>query len=166
MIFDVTYDGRTTLAVDSAGALAMGYPQAAIGAGLKAAAQQQIAGFADRYRAALASASAGKLAEYRIKEQIAADPGTADPDELVMIDREAAARGVDRAGLLAIFAAKAKSYRHIALLIGALEAEAKAAIAAVNDGAVDVEPQLHSLLEAAQSEAELGFAAAQAMLAD
>ena len=68
MLFDITHGGRTTLAVDYAGAIDLGYPVAIAGAALKGAAKGQVAAFADTYRAHLASASAGKLAEYRVKE--------------------------------------------------------------------------------------------------
>lgn len=165
MLFDITHGGRTTLAVDYAGAIDLGYPVAIAGAALKGAAKGQVAAFADTYRAHLASASAGKLAEYRVKEEIARDPAGAAEAELAMIDREAAARGIDRAALLADISAKAAAYRQIALLVGALEAEAGAAIAAVADDAEDIEAQVMAVLTAAKAQADAAFAEAQAMLA-
>ncbi len=165
MIFDITHEGRTTLAVDYAEALSLGYPAAIAGAALKGAGRKQIAAFADGYRAKLASASAGKLAEYRVKEKISRDPANAAEVELAMIDREAAARGIDRAALLADISAKAAAYRQIALLVGALEAEAGAAIAAVSDDAEDIEAQVMAVLTAAKAQADAAFAEAQAILA-
>ncbi len=165
MIFDIAHAGRTTLKVDYAGAIALGYPAAVIGSALKASAKAQVAAFADGYRAKLASASACKLAEYRVKEEIARDPANAAEAELAMIDREAAARGIDRAALLADISAKAAAYRQIALLVGALEAEAGASIAAVADDAEDIEAQVMAVLTAAKAQADAAFAEAQAMLA-
>lgn len=165
MRFDITQEGRTTLNVDRDGALALGYPVAVIGSALKAAAAAQVTAFADCYRARLASASAGKLAEYRVKEEIARDPASAAEAELAMIDREAVARGIDRAVLLADISSKAAAYRQIALLVGALEAEAGAAIAAVADDAEDIEAQVMAVLTASKAQAAAAFAEAQAMLA-
>ena len=100
-----------------------------------------------------------------MKEEIARDPAGAAEAELAMIDREAAARGIDRAALLADISAKAAAYRQIALLVGALEAEAGAAIAAVADDAEDIEAQVMAVLTAAKAQADAAFAEAQAMLA-
>jgi len=165
MLITVTHNGVTRANVEPAEALAAGVPQAAIGAAIKAGAKQQVAEFADGYRARLASRSAGKLAEYRIKEEIARDPVGASDAELAMLDREAAARGIDREALLADISAKAVAYRQIALLVGALEAEAKAAIAALADDAADIEDQVQAVLADAQAQAQTAFAEAQAMLA-
>lgn len=165
MNFDITHDGRTTLAVDYSGAIGLGYPVAIAGAALKGAAKAQVAAFADGYRAMLASASAGKLAEYRVKEEIARDPANAAEAELAMIDREAAARGIDRAALLADISAKAAAYREIALLVGAIEAETNAAVAAVPDDAEDIEATVMTALLDAKAEADAAFTEAQAMLA-
>ena len=100
MIFDIAHEGRTTLAIDYAGALDLGYPAALAGAALKGAAKHQVAEFADAYRAKLATRSAGKLAEYRIKEEIARSPDTASQAELDLLSREAKARGTNRTGLI------------------------------------------------------------------
>lgn len=165
MNFDITYEGRTTLAVDYAGAIGLGYPAAIAGAALKGAAKGRVAALADAYRAKLASASAGKLAEYRVKEEIARAPEGAAEAEMAMIDREAAARGMDRAALLAEINARAAAYRQIALLVGALEAEAGAAIAAVADDADTIEAQVLAVVTAAKAQADAAFAEAQAMVA-
>ena len=164
MNFDITHEGRTTLAVDYVGAIDLGYPAAIAGAALKATARSEVARVADNYRARLASTSAGKLAEYRIKEEIARDPAGADAAELALIEREATARGLDQAGLLAEIAAKAAAYRQVALLIGALEAEASAAITAIPDTAPDIEVQIQSALTSANSQAEAAFADALALI--
>lgn len=165
MQFNITHEGRTTLATDYTDAIALGYPASVVGIALKSAAQTRIKEFADTCRVRLATRSAGKLAEYRVKEEIARDPASAAEAELEMIDREAAARGIDRAALLAIIGARAAAFRQTALLVGALEAEACAAIAAVADGAADIDVQVLALLSAAKAQADAVFPEAQALLA-
>ncbi|MCW8843026.1 MAG: hypothetical protein OQK00_06385, partial [Rhodobacteraceae bacterium] len=154
MNFDVTHEGRTTLAVDYAGALDIGYPAAIAGAALKSAARAQVAAFADGYRHRLSLASAGKLTAYRIKEEVAADTDNADPAELALIDREATARGLTREALLAEITARATAYRQIALLIECIEAETNAGLTAIPDDAADIETQIHTVLDAAKAQAE------------
>lgn len=146
-------------------ALASGIAAAVAGAALKHTAKAAVMGQSDRYRAQLATTSPGKLAAYRVKEEIARDPDSADPAELALIDREAAARDTDRAGLLALISAQAAAYRQTALLIEALEAEAKAAIEAIADDAADIEAQIGAALHAAKTQAETAFAEAQTLLA-
>ena len=164
MIFDIAHEGRTTLAIDYAGALDLGYPAALAGAALKGAAKHQVAEFADAYRAKLATRSAGKLAEYRIKEEIARSPDTASQAELDLLSREAKARGTNRTGLIGQINTQAAAYRQIALLIGALEAEAGAAITAIPDDAADIETQIHTVLGAAKAQAEAAFIEAVALI--
>jgi len=135
------------------------------GSALKAVAQSGVARFAEAYRAALATTNAGKLQEYRIKEATAADPASASEAENAMLDREATARGIDRSALLADISAKAAAYRQVALLIGALEAEANAAIAAVADGAPDIETQVLTVLADKKTEAESEYQNALALMA-
>lgn len=165
MQFDITYNGRTLAATTRDDALAKGFPAAEIGRAIKARATSNVAREAERYRALLATTSAGKLAAYRVKEGIAGDPGAASANELALIDREAAARGADRAGLLVLISAKATAYRQLALLVEVIEAEANAAITAIPDDAADIEAQIGAALAAARQEAEGEFLAAQAMLA-
>jgi hypothetical protein len=160
----VAHENRATPTTTYPDALALGYPVAVVGAALKASALLAVRDVADAYRAQLAQASAGKLAAYRIKEEIARDPAAADPAELALIDREAVACGLDRAGLLALIAAKAAAYRQIALLIEALEAETGAAIAAIADDAADIEVQVQTVLDAAIAEAETAYVDAVALL--
>lgn len=164
MEFDISHEGRTTLATNYDAAIALGYPETVIGAAIKLSAKQQVTGLANVYRNRLASASAGKLAEYRIKEEIARDPTIASIEELAMLDREAAAKGIDRPTLLAIINTKAAAYRQIALLIGALEAEAGAAIDAIADDATDIETQILTVLGAANAQAETAFNEALALI--
>lgn len=164
MIFDITHDNRTTLAVDHQTALDLGYPQAAIAAAMKVKAKSQVALFAEEYRAKLATQSASKLAEYRIKEEIARSPDTASQAELDLLSREAKARGTNRTGLIGQINAQAAAYRQIALLIGALEAEAGAAITAIPDDAADIETQIHTVLGAAKAQAEAAFIEAIALI--
>jgi hypothetical protein len=154
------HDGRQYVNWSPEDAAGAGVPQAVIGAALKARAAADVAEFADAYRAAIASASAGKLAEWRIKEEIARDPGAAAAPELALLDREAAARGLDQATLLAGIATKATAYRQTALLIGALEAEASAAISAIADEDAAIESQIETTLSAARAQADTAFAEA------
>lgn len=150
---------------DSAEELAAkGVPQNAIGTAAKDYAKAQITAFAESYRAKLATRSAGKLAEYRIKEEIARSPDTASAAELDLLSREAKARGTNRTGLIGMINAQAAAYRQVALLIGALEAEAGAAIAAIPDDAADIETQIHTVLGAAKAQAEAAFVEAVALI--
>jgi len=141
-----------------------GIPANVISLAVKSAGQDAVNVLVETCRARLASTSAGKLAEYRFKEEIARDPTNAATEELAMIDREAAARGIDRDALLAEIRAKASAFRQVALLIGALEAEAKAAIKAIPDADADIEAQIQTLLSAARAQAETSIIAAQTQI--
>lgn len=164
MKFDITHKGRTTLAVDYNGAIDLGYPASVVGAALKAEAVGTVSRFADSYRAKIASTSAGKLAEYRIKEEIARTRDTASDEELALISREAKARGTNRTGLLNDIEEQATAYRQITLLIGVIEAETKAAVQAVPDDAPDIEAQIATVLNAAREEADTEFTKAIATI--
>jgi hypothetical protein len=158
------YDGKDFTNYAVSDALAVGVPIPVIGAAVKSAALLEVSVMANGWRAQVASASAGKLMEWLFKSQIAADPASADPAELALLDREAAARGIDRAALLDGITAKAAAYRQIALLIGALEAETKAAIAAVPDGAADIETQVNTALGTAKAQTEAAFSEAATLI--
>ena len=143
-------------------------------------AKDQAASSAEFYRSKLASASAGKIAEYRIKEGLAADPDNnhakalavtagLDPDnaaakELALIAREATARSFTTSELTTTQAKMALAYRQVALLIGALEAEAGAAIAAIPDDAENIEVQIAAVLQGAKTQAEAAFEKAVALI--
>lgn len=145
-------------------ARAAGLPLNVIAAAAKSAAEGDITDLTSGWRASVASTSPGKMMEWLFKSQIAADPASADPAELALLDREAAARGIDRAAILDEITAKAAAYRQIALLIGAIEAETKAAIAAVPDGAADIETQVNTALGTAKAQAEAAFAEAAVLI--
>lgn len=164
MLLTVEHEGRKTVNVNAADAVEMGYPVAVVGASAKAGARKEVARVADTYRAKLANTSAGKLAEYRIKEEIARSPDAASQAELDLLSREAKARGTNRTGLIGQINAQAAAYRQIALLIGALEAEAGAAISAIPDDAADIETQIHTVLGAAKAQAEAAFIEAVALI--
>lgn len=164
MEITVIHNGRTFTNWSPSDLPAKGVPLALIGAAVKALAKAEVAVFADGYRAKLASANPGKLAEYRIKEEIARDPSVASQGEHDMLVREANARGVSLEDLLADISAKATAYREIALLIGALEAEVGAAIAAIPDDIPDIETQIQNVLGAAKAQAETAFAEALALI--
>jgi len=164
MLFDITHEGRATSRVSRAEAVELGYPGDVIATALKAAALHQVTQFAETYRARIASQSAGKLAEYRFKEEIARDPASASEAELALLSREAKARGTNRTGLIGMISARAAAYRQIALLIGVIEAETGAAIAAVADDADDIETQIITTLGAAKAQAETAFSEALALI--
>lgn len=134
-----------------------GVPAHLIAQTVKSAAQDQAAAFAETLRSRLATTQAGKLSAYRVKEEIAADPGSADPEELALLDREATARGMSQQDLLDLITSKATAYRRAALMVEALEAELENAIAAVSDDTADIEiavfAALATAMEAAKSEA-------------
>jgi hypothetical protein len=165
MQFDIDFDGRSYFSLSAADAAAVGIPSTVIAAQLKQKARSEIEATANARRAAVVSASAGKLAEYRFKEEIARDVASADPDELALIDREAVAFGMDQSTFLSLISEKAKAYRLIALLIGALEAESKAAVAVLPDDPDDIERFVREDLEAGRREAEAAFQADLAALA-
>lgn len=142
-----------------------GVEAAVIGAAIKADAKRQVADFAESYRARLATRSAGKLAEYRIKEEIARNADAASAAELDLLSREAKARGTNRTGLIGQINAQAAAYRQIALLIGVLESEAGAAISAIADDAADIEEQIAAVLSGARTEAEAEYQNALALMA-
>lgn len=127
------------------------------GPSIKVWARDQVEIFAESYRAKIAPQSAGKLAEYRIKEEIGSDPNGAHAGELAILDREALARGTDRAGLLEMINHQAASYRQIALLIGALEAEAIMAISALSDDDANINHHVDAILDGAKSAAEAEY---------
>ena len=133
---------------------------------LRAWAKQQIADFAEDYRAQIASTSAGKIAEYRIKEEIASDPDLAAKGELELISREAQARGVTLEELISLIKKQSAAYRKISLLIGTLEAEANAAISAIPDDAENIEMLVVGALDTAKQAAQTEYSNVAALLAD
>jgi len=162
--YTVDYDGRIFANMTVAELAAKGVPSLEIGAAVKAVAKDEITTFAETYRTKISTSSAGKLAEYRFKEEIARDPEGASETELALIIREATARGISRDELLAIIGAQAAAYRQIALLIGVLEAEASAAISAIPDDAAYIETQTLTVLGAAKAQAETAFNEALALI--
>lgn len=141
-------------------ARARGIPANVIGTALKSTAQTEAIVMADALRARVASASAGRLAEWQFKAGIAADPDNADAAELALIDREATARGETRADLLALITAKNTAFRQVALTVGALEAETKEALAAIPIEAPDIEARIELALTTARNAANAALAAA------
>jgi hypothetical protein len=140
-------------------------PTVVIGAAVKAHAKLDITAFAETYRSRLANASATKMAEYRIKEEIARDPSSASEAELELLSREAVARGTDRAGLLGQISVQTGAFRQVALLIGALEAEANAAVIHIDDDDPDIETHVAQVLVAAKGEAQEEYLKALALIA-
>lgn len=137
-----------------------GVSQADVNSACKASATAIIETIAENCRKKLASTSAGKLAAYRFKEEIARDPDNADPAETALISREATARGMSTEDLLTSIITQANAYRRAALIVECLEAEAKQVIAAIQDDAADIEAQIEFALDAAQAQAEIAFSEA------
>ena len=164
-MYDVQHNGGTLVQVTAEEARELGASDAAIGAAKKASALATVAKMANGYRARLASPSAGKHSEYRIKEEIARDPASATETELALIEREAAARGMTRDELLAQISALSVAYRQAALLVGVLEAETKTTISAIADDAPDLDAQISAVLGAAVAQADEAFGQAAAQIA-
>jgi hypothetical protein len=143
----------------------LGVPSSVVSSALKNEALSDVSAFADKYRARLDSASAGKLAEYRIKKGIVRDLESASEAELALLTREAEARDTDLVGLLENIGNQATAFRKIALLVGVLETEAGAAIAAISGENPNIESQIQKVLEAAKVQAELAFEEALTLLA-
>lgn len=137
-----------------------GVPHALIAEAVKTAAKAQAEAMAENFRQRLGAKSAAKLAEYRIKGEIARNPEAATSEELELLTREAAARGTDRKGLLDMIIAQVAAYRRTALLIGALETEIEAAVAAIDNGDKDIEQRAQKVLMTATARAEKEFAEA------
>ncbi len=81
-----------------------------------------------------------------------------------LLSREAKARGTNRTGLITQISAEAVAYRQIALLVGALEAEASAAIDAVPDDAANVEDLIATVLITAREQADTAYSDALTIL--
>ena len=84
-MLDFTYNGRRYAGWTFNDAIAAGVPAAVVGAAVKATARALVGDLLDGYRAALSSRSAGKLAEYRVKESLAADPASANTEEATKV---------------------------------------------------------------------------------
>jgi len=163
MELDLTYNEALYVRARPEDLAARGVPVAVIGAAAKAWAETEAVRFAEGYREALATTSPGKLAAYRVKEEIARDPSAAGPDELALIAREAQARGLTQDALIALIAAQATAYRQAALLVEVLETELKAAIAAIPDDTPNIAAEIATVLGAAKSQADAAFAEARAL---
>lgn len=159
-----TTDGKRHYNASHAWLVEQGVTTAEAGRALKTVALNNVGQWADSYRAQLASTSAGKLAAYRFKEEIALDPDNADPAELALIDREATARGMARADLIDLIRTQASAYRQAALLVEVLEAEAKAEIAEIADVNRDIETAIANTLTTAKEQAEIAFSEALALI--
>jgi len=165
LVITLKHDGREFGQWPVAELRALGVvPSEIIGAAVKNTAFSDITRVAEDYRSRLATKCAGKLAAYRIKEGIARGPDKSDPAEMALIEREATAREMTTEALIANINSRASAYRQTALLVEVLEVEAKAAIAAIADDAVDIEDQIQSTLDAAQAQAETAFSEAFALI--
>ena len=130
MDFSFNHDGILYSGMTVAAALDMGVPLQVALDGYRAGLIRAIEAEIDRTRSRLHETSASKLAAYRVKEEIARDPAAASAAELALLDAEAAARGLDRAGLMAAITAKAAVLREAVLQLEVANAGAKATIEA------------------------------------
>lgn len=149
MHITLTHAGVDHVNASAASLAQAGVPAAVIGAAVKAAGVERIKHLADEIRTAIDPASAARIAEYRIKEEIARDPASADAAELAAFDREGEARGLSRADHIADVLAAAGALRIALLTIAALDKEARAVIASVADDAPGAEAQVEAAVAAA-----------------
>lgn len=158
----ITHNGKTYIDLSIAELLAAGVPANTICAALKLVATGSVVKAMNGYRNRVASSCAGKLVAYQFKAEIASNPGNAQAEDLTLLDREASARGLSQGDLLNLINSKHSAYRQIALLIEALEAEGKAAIANVpevtNTVETDLVTALQNFLTAATAELNAAFA--------
>ncbi|MEP4700758.1 MAG: hypothetical protein ABJZ79_06350 [Parasphingorhabdus sp.] len=164
LYIDLGPDGPVYRNADPQWLQEQGVSASVIGAALKSSARNQVAKVANDYRARVSSTSAGKLAAYKIKEEIARSLETADSDELALIDREATARGQSRDELISVISKKAQAFRKIALLVEVIEAETNASLSAISDSDPDIEAKIANIFEAAKFEADTEFDAAVALI--
>lgn len=142
----------------------IGIPLGEIARARKAQALSQIATFADQYRERLFDASAVRMREQEIRAEIARDQSSASAEELALLTREADAKGIDLATLIGQIQTQDAAAREITLLIGVIEVEARAAIAAIPDNAADIEADIQTALAAAKAQAETAFVQADALI--
>lgn len=146
------------------GAIAKGIDPAVAGAALKAHSKKRVLDYAEAQVGRLASIANRKLAAHAAKEKIARDPTIATAGQLEKIDREAAARQTDRAGLFALIIARADAVTETILLAEAIEAETMGAIDAIADDDAGVEAAVEAVLDTAKAQADAAFAAVEAAL--
>jgi hypothetical protein len=166
MNLEFQHADKTYANSDPAALVAAGMPLATVNTALKDHALRMVSAMFTSFRSKLDGKSAGLIAEYRIKEEIMRDPENADPDELAILSREAAAFGEDIDWLLARIGRKAKAYRTTALMIGALEAEAKVAINEIPDDAPDIKIAIMTALGESKAVALTAFEQAQINIGD
>lgn len=145
-------------------ALEAGVPVNVVAAGLKQTATLAVIAIFNQLRIKLSSENAAKIAEWNVKQKIAADEALATPNMLASLDAMATARGMDRAGLLAVFTAKAVVLEEIVLHIAALEDVRKAEIAALADSDPAIEAAVTQIVADASDDAEAAYAAANAQI--
>ena len=163
-MLNIRHNGREYANFAVPDLIAAGVPSATVGAAAKAWAIEEVHAKADAMRTQVARRSAAKLIEYRFKEEIARDPASASADELSLIDREAAAWGLDRDGMLALILGQAAIFRQVALLMGAVEAEMKAPLDVIPADAPDIEARIDTALNDASALAETALSEAQTLL--
>lgn len=156
----IAHNGKTHVGLSQSELQSAGVPSNVIASAARDAGVQKLTKIMNGYRDRVASSCAGKLIAYQFKAKIAAAPDSATSEDLALIDREATARGIARQDLLDLINAKHSAYRETALLIEALEAEGKAAIAAVPDNAPDIEAAVNAALSQFTNTASAEFGAA------
>lgn len=165
MQLNFTHNGRVYSGWSTEKAVASGVPLAVVGAASKDAAIILITELIEDFRTQLANVSARKIVEWNIKAEIPADPASADAVELALVERGGVARGRNQADELAAILAKRSAYRKAALLIGALEDESEASIAALSDEDPDLSAEIMVILERSRAEVEVGISGVMELIA-
>lgn len=149
-------DGRELLATTITTAVDAGALAPAIQTAAVSAASAVVTQLATGLRSRLAPADAGKLAEYQLKERLAAGPaGDRSTAETEALTAEAQARGLTLAQLLTLIGQRADALSVATLKIAAWEAQQKAALAAlpVPSDPTQIEPAITDALANAQASA-------------
>lgn len=149
--------GQTYTNWDPAEARLAGVPDATVANALLAASSARIETTTDALRKGLEDRGPGKLVEYRLKAEIARDAASARPEAVAELTREATAKGLSYAQLIALILARAEGYQTAMLRIAAVEAEAEKRLADLDPAAADFDAQV----AAAMALAEADFAAAR-----
>lgn len=95
---------------------------------------------------------ARRCVEYRIKEGLAADMASASPEAVAELTREATARAMTLAELVALINASSIGYQRAVLRLAAVEAECEQRITDIDPAAPDHEAQVAAALVAADAD--------------
>lgn len=144
--------GKTYTNWKPAEARAAGVPVTTVASAVATAAIAIIETKTDGLRDQLARRCAAKLIEYRIKEGLAADMASASPEAVAELTREATARAMTLAELVALINASSIGYQRAVLRLAAVEAECEQRITDIDPAAPDHEAQVAAALVAADAD--------------